>query len=214
MQGMGAGIKCTDGAEARVAHGPRRWHGGPLEGMMRIAVVGTHGVGKTTLVEDFCAAHPGYEHVPEPYWLLAQQGVVFANGPTVADLEEQLKQSCALILAANEADVVFDRCPLDLIAYLDVVGAAEGFEWSPDGKLLSRIEKALATLDLVVFVPLVHPDEIVASIEYPRLRTRVDARLKTMLREDDLGLLADGPRFVEVSGTRPARVASMEAALH
>jgi len=180
---------------------------------MRIAVTGPHGSGKSTLVADFCAAYPGYEAVAEPYWLLAQQGVVFADGPTVADLEEQLKQSCALILATDEADVVFDRCPLDFLAYLEVVGAAEGFEWEPDGRLLGRIEKALARLDLVAFVPLRRPDEIAVTIEYPRLRTRVDARLKTMLREDDLGLLADGPRVVEVTGTPAERVARLAAAV-
>ncbi|MBL8593684.1 MAG: AAA family ATPase [Devosia sp.] len=180
---------------------------------MRIAVVGTHGSGKTTLVEDFVAATSGYESVPEPYWLLAQQGVVFADGPDVAGLEEQLKQSCALLLATSETDVVFDRCPLDLIAYLEVVSAAEGFEWSPDGKLLKRIEDALATLDLVAFVPLRRPDEITATIEYPKLRARVDARLKTMLRDDDLGLLAGGPRVVEITGTREQRVRRLTEAL-
>ena len=173
---------------------------------MRIAVTGTHGSGKTTLVEDFVAANPHYEHMPEPYWVLVQQGVVFANGATVADLEEQLRQSCALILAATEPDVVFDRCPLDFLAYLDVVSAGEGFEWSPDGKLLGRIEKALSTLDLIAFVPLKRPDEITVPIEFPKLRARVDARLNTMLRDDDLGLLADGPRVVEVAGTREGRV--------
>lgn len=176
---------------------------------MRIAVTGTHGSGKTTLVEDLVAAAKGYEAVPEPYWLLVQQGVVFADGPSVADLEEQLKQSCALILATSEADVVFDRCPLDFLAYLDVVSAAEGFEWSPDGKLLKKIENALTTLGLVAFVPLKRPDEISVAIEYPKLRARVDARLKTMLREDDLGLLADGPRVVEVTGTREQRVSRL-----
>lgn len=173
---------------------------------MRIAVTGTHGSGKTTLVEDFIAAARGYEAVPEPYWLLVQQGVVFADGPNVADLEEQLKQSCALILATSDTDVVFDRCPLDFIAYLEVLSAAEGFEWSPDGKLLQRIGSALATLDLVAFVPLLRPDEIAVTIEYPKLRARVDARLKAILRDDELGLLTDGPRIVEVNGTRDRRV--------
>lgn len=180
---------------------------------MRIAVTGTHGSGKTTLVDDFVAAAAGYEAVPEPYWLLAQQGVVFADGPDVAGLEEQLKQSCALLLATSEADVIFDRCPLDFLAYLDVVSAAEGFEWSPDGKLLRRVEDALATLDLVAFVPLQRPDEITVAIEYPKLRTRVDARLKAMLRDDDLGLLAEGPRVVEVTGTRQQRVTRLQACL-
>lgn len=179
---------------------------------MRIAVTGTHGSGKTTLCEDFCAAYPGYELVAEPYWLLVQQGVVFADGPSVPDLEEQLRQSCALLLAASGPDVIFDRCPLDFIAYLEVVAAAEGFEWMPDGKLLGRIEKALASLDRIAFVPLTLPDEIGVAIEYPRLRARVDARLKRMLREDDLGLLADGPEVVEVTGGREARVRTVGAA--
>lgn len=101
----------------------------------------------------------------------------------------------------------------DFLAYLEVASAAEGFEWSPDGKLLKRIENALASLDVVAFVPLKRPDEIAVAIEYPKRRARVDAGLKTMLREDDLGLLADGPRVVEVTGTRERRVARLNEVL-
>ncbi len=61
-------------------------------------------------------------------------------------------------------------------------------------------------LDAVVFVPLSSPDEIPVEIELPRLRSRVDRRLKTMLREDDLGLLHNGPRILEVVGSRAQRV--------
>ena len=181
---------------------------------MRIAVTGTHGSGKTTLIDDFISVHGDYESVPEPYWLLAQNGMPFADGPTTADLEEQLGQSCTLILEQMTGrDVVFDRCPLDFLAYLDVVSASEGFEWLPHGRLLNRIAKALATLDLVVFVPLLQPDEVAVPIEYPELRSRVDRRLKTMLRQDDLGLLDHGPRILEVSGPRAQRVAHIAATL-
>lgn len=181
---------------------------------MRIAVTGTHGSGKTTLIGDFVAAHPVYESVPEPYWLLSQNDMPFADGANTADLEQQLAQSCRLIVEhAGERDVVFDRCPLDFIAYLDVVSADEGFEWLPHGRLLNQIDRALATLDLVVFVPLREPDEIDVPIEQPRLRARVDKRLKTMLRNDDLGLLQDGPRILEVSGSRAGRVAQITGAL-
>jgi hypothetical protein len=180
---------------------------------MRIAITGTHGSGKTTLIEDFVAAHPDYEAVAEPYWLLVQQGVAFADGPTIADLEEQLAQSSTLILASAQEHVVFDRCPLDFLAYLDVVGCEEGVDWTPGGRLLRRIEKAIATLDLVGFVPLRQPDEIAASIEYPQLRARVDKRMKTMLRDDDLGLLADGLRVVKIGGSRQQRVSQLAAAI-
>lgn len=180
---------------------------------MRLAVTGTHGTGKTTLVDDFVVACPHYEAVPEPYWLLAQQGVPFADGPTTADLEEQLEQSCALVLAtAKQYDVIFDRCPLDFIAYLDVISLREGFEWAPSGKLLGRIEKALATLDLLVFLPLSRPDEITVAIEFPKLRAQADARLKAILRDDDLGLLASGPPVLELSGTPDRRLRDLVAA--
>ena len=181
---------------------------------MRIAVTGTHGSGKTTLIDDFISVRGDYESVPEPYWLLAQNGMPFADGPTIADLEEQLALSCKLILEqGGGANFVFDRCPLDFVAYLDVVSAGEGFEWLPDGPLLSRIGRALASLDMVIFVPLLQPDDIAVPIEYPGLRARVDRRLKAMLREDDLGLLHDGPRVLEVSGTREQRVERIAAAL-
>ena len=173
---------------------------------MRIAVTGTHGSGKTTLIEDFCTQSPSYELVPEPYWLLAQDGTPFADGPTTADLEEQLGQSARLILASSGPDVIFDRCPLDLMAYLDVVSVSEGFEWSPTGKLLGQIEKAMAAIELVVFVPLIRSDEIDVTIEYPKLRARVDARLKAMLREEYDEVLDAGPRVVEVTGSRTERV--------
>ena len=180
---------------------------------MRIAVTGTHGIGKTTFIDDFTAAYRGYESVAEPYWLLEQQGVPFSNGATIPDLEKQLVESCKLILSHAGRDVIFDRSPLDFLAYLEVVSASEGYEWLPSGRELANIGKALATLDAVLFVPIASPDEIPVRIELPRLRSRVDKRLKTMLGEDDLGLLHDGPPVLEIAGSRAQRVAIAGARL-
>jgi len=181
---------------------------------MRIAVTGTHGSGKTTLIEDFLDRQSDYAHEQEPYWALAQQGVAFADGPTIADLEEQLRYSCAMIVErARDERVIFDRSPIDFLAYLDVVGEQEGAPWEPSGKLMGQIEKAMRVLDLLVFLPLSSPDEIAAGIEYPRLRRAVDRRLKTLLREDELDLFGHGrPRLLEIAGTRKRRLALLEAA--
>ena len=136
---------------------------------MRIAVPGTHGRGKTTLIDDFADAHRDYERELEPYWALAQQGVVFADGVSLPDLEAQLEASVGMILArASDPKVIFDRCPIDFIAYLEAVAEGEGIEWTPTGKLLGKIERALAAVDLLVFLPLSHPDEIATTIEFPR----------------------------------------------
>jgi hypothetical protein len=176
---------------------------------MRVAVTGTHGVGKTRLIDDFLALRPDYEHAQEPYWELVQRGVVFADGPNTADLADQLGQSAAMIVATEARNVIFDRCPLDFIAYLDVLAASEGHEWTPQGSLLSRIDKAIASLDLIAFVPVTSPDEIGVSIEYPELRRAVDARLKQIIGSDELGLFTGGPRVAEISGSPHERAETL-----
>jgi len=182
---------------------------------MRIAVTGTHGTGKTTLIDDFLDAHPDYAHEQEPYWALVQQGVTFADGPNTADLEEQLAQSVSTMLELRgDPDVIFDRSPIDFLAYLDVVSESEGVPWAPSEKLLGRIEEAIQSLDVLAFLPLSQPDEITVRIEYPRLRLNVDRRLKAIVRDDELELFSGPmPRLLEVQGTRKRRLALLEAAL-
>jgi hypothetical protein len=109
--------------------------------------------------------------------------------------------------------MIFDRCPIDFIAYLEVVGEAEGIEWEPSGKLLAGIERALEAIDLLAFVPLVRPDEIRTAIELPRLRQQIDARLKAILRDDALELLEQGPTRIELYGSRDERVRMLSRAI-
>lgn len=180
---------------------------------MRIAVTGTHGSGKTTLIEDFIEGHPGWVHEQEPYWALVQQGVEFADGPNVADLEQQLEQSISMLLAPHGNAQVFDRSPIDFLAYPHVVGEREGVSWEPTEKLLGRVEEAIHSLDLLVFLPLSEPDDIKVRIEYPRLRLAADRRLKAMLRDDELELFSGTkPRLLEIGGTRGRRVAVLSRA--
>jgi hypothetical protein len=182
---------------------------------MRIAVSGTHGSGKSTLIDDFVDVRPDYDHEQEPYWALVQQGVPFADGPAMDDLELQLEQGIDMILAcAAEPRVIFDRCPIDFIAYLEVLGEREGIEWTPTGKLLARMERAMASLDLLVFLPLSVPDDIRSRIEFPRLRADVDARLKQIVRDDTLGFFEqERPRRLELRGTRAERLRAMVSAV-
>lgn len=181
---------------------------------MRIAVTGTHGSGKSTLIADLVEAHPAYEAVPEPYWDLTQLGVAFMDEPSSADFADQLAHSVRTILdARSEPNIVFDRSPIDFIAYLEVLNESKGEEWVPSGTLLRRIEAALETLDLLVFLPLSIPDEISETIEHPKLRRAVDARLKLILREDSLGLAELMPKVLEITGSRNMRNERLSAAL-
>lgn len=178
---------------------------------MRIAVTGTHGSGKTTLIEDFVAAHPQYTQVPEPYWELVEAGAVFAAAPNVADMVQQLDHSAAsLIAGAAIPDIIHDRCPLDLIAYIEVLAAVAGEEWIPSGRQLAQIGKAIAGLDLIVFLPLGAPEDIRTKIELPRLRRQVDLRLKRLIADDELGLFPADLQIAALSGTPSTRLKELE----
>lgn len=180
---------------------------------MRIAVSGTHGSGKTTLVEDFVAAHPEYAHVPEPFELLSERGVAFSDPPTVADYVEQLEHSIATLYEREtEADVIFERCPLDFIAYLSVLGRRAGSEPFDVDSVLEDVADAIDTLDLAVFLPL--PPGGAMEAEYPALQRAVDRELRSILRDDGFSLFASGrPQLVTLIGTPIERLQALERAI-
>jgi hypothetical protein len=180
---------------------------------VRIAVSGTHGSGKTTLVEDFAAAHPGYVHVPEPFETLSERGVAFSDPPTVADYLEQLESSIATLHGReSEADVIFDRCPLDFVAYLSVLGRRAGSEAFDVDSVLEDVADAIDTLDLIVFLPL--PPGGAMEAEYPALQRAVDRELRSILRDDSLSLFASGkPRLVTLGGAPGERLQALERAI-
>lgn len=160
---------------------------------MRITISGSHRVGKTTLAEALADALPGYVLVPEPYYQLEDEGHEFEDPPSLEDFERQLERSLQS-LADGAADVVFDRCPLDLLAYLRTHrdrAAFDATDWLP------RIREAMATIHLVVFVPIEAPDRVPVDRSEQRLRSRVDDALRDLVLDDDADL---GVSSLEVRG--------------
>ena len=167
---------------------------------MRIAVSGTHRSGKTTIVEELSRALPAYAVVDEPYYLLAEEGHDFAEMPCLEDFELQLERSIDSIVDSEE-DTIFDRCPMDLLAYLLTHRESGRFDvddW------LSRVRSAMKRIDLVVFVPVEDPDRIaLPDSEDAGLRRRVDEELREILLEDPWEV---GMDVLEVTGTVGGRV--------
>lgn len=166
---------------------------------MRIAISGAHRVGKTTLAEALADALPGHVLVPEPYYLLEDEGHEFEEMPSLEDFELQLERSLAALEDAA-ADVIVDRCPIDLVAYLQAHRDAANFDlddWLP------RIRERMATLDLVVFVPIEAPDRVPVERSEARLRAKVDDALRELLLDDALDV---GVAAIEVRGPVDSRV--------
>ncbi len=172
---------------------------------MRIAFSGSHRVGKTTLVESVAGRLPGHATVDEPYYLLEEDGHEFAEQPSLEDFEAQLARSLAALDDAGR-DVLFDRCPVDILAYLLEHDDADAFDLDD---WLEPIRDAVHTLDLVVFVPIEEADRIaLAPHEDAEQRRAVHDRLRDLLIDGALGADVE---VLTVSGDVRARTEQIMA---
>jgi hypothetical protein len=159
---------------------------------MRIAISGSHLVGKTTLAEALAEALPRYELVPEPYYLLEEDGHEFAEMPSIEDFG---------------TNVILDRCPLDILGYLITHQNADAFQledWMP------RVRESVAKLDLIVFVPIAEPDRVAVPRSQALLRAEVDMVLRDSIVDDAYGLEVD---VITTAGTPAARLRQVMAHL-
>jgi hypothetical protein len=161
---------------------------------MRIAVSGTHGVGKSTLIEEFLRVHPEFMHEPEPYAVLVEDyGEEFSAEPCVEDFLRQLEFNLERLgqHAAGEK-VIYERCPVDFVAYLNVLDS------NSTEMLQHRVSGALQHLDLIVYLPIENNDG-----EFPRLRQAVDHQLSELLTSVEVAV-------VEVTGSTTERLRAIE----
>ncbi|MFC9473389.1 AAA family ATPase [Nocardia sp. NPDC056952] len=156
---------------------------------MRIGVSGPHGTGKTSLVEELCARlERGHTAIQEPYVLLEEEGYEFAYPPVAADYWAQLRYAMRLLGDPAPA-AVYDRTPLDFLAYLAAIGvdAEAGIDET-------ALRTALASLDLLVIVPITAETEhVLPTPELTGLRRSVNDALLELVYVDDMQLLEDVP---------------------
>lgn len=136
---------------------------------MRIAFTGAHRVGKTSLAEAIATHLPGYLLIQEPYRQLEEQGHLFSEIPTIDDYIAQFNLAIQQTAAAEEK-VIFDRSPLDILAYVYALSKSRNIT-----SLYTDMTNALSQLDLLVFVPVENPDLILCGEDdLPRLRLQVN----------------------------------------
>ncbi len=156
---------------------------------MKIAIIGAHNVGKTTLAEELLEHLPGYTLEMEPYYQLEAAGYEFSEIPAVEDFGKQFNYSVELV-SKTESNVIFDRCVIDILAYLHVIDPGRNIQL-----LFETAQAILAEIDLVVFVPIEEPDLISGrQTDQPKLRGLVNDLLYDWI--EDLSIEA-----IKVNGT-------------
>src|SRR5690606_20333267 len=134
------------------------------------------------------------------YHLMEEDGHEFSHPPSIEDFEAQLERSIEAMGEAGD-EALFDRCPLDLLAYIAVHDDADRFDFQD---WLPKVRDAIQSLDLVVFVPIEQRDRIAfpASDDDDDIRAVVDEKLKELIVEDPYEF---GLQVIEVHGDPESR---------
>ena len=176
---------------------------------MRIGISGTHGTGKTTLAGALCARLPGHVTADEPYCLLEEEGYEFGFPPSLDDYRALLASSLrSLTWPPQPTGVVFDRTPLDYLAYLAATDAD-----APREADLPSVQSALESLDLIVITVITPETErLLPTPEMPQLRAAMNDALIELVYANPLEVCANVP-VLELDGPLRGRVAAVIAAL-
>ncbi|BCJ70300.1 AAA family ATPase [Polymorphospora rubra] len=175
---------------------------------MRVGISGTHGTGKTTLVEALCAHLPGHVAADEPYHLLEEEGYEFQFPPSPEDYRALMACAVRSLCAPAPSGTIFDRTPLDYLAYLAATGADPTEQADA-----AALRPAFASLDLLV-VTVITPEteRVLPAAELPGLRTRTNDALLELVYDDPLNAWEDIP-VLELSGPLDGRLDAVLAAL-
>ena len=176
---------------------------------MRVGISGTHGTGKTTLAQALCAHLPGHVAADEPYYLLEAEGYEFGFPPSPEDYRALLVRSVRSMNSPPlRSRVVFDRTPLDYLAYMAAIGAD-----LPGEAGAAALRPAFASLDLLV-ITLITPEteQALPAAELPRLRSEMNDALLEVVYDDPLNAWEDIP-VLELSGPLDGRLGAVLAAL-
>src|SRR5580704_13938293 len=169
---------------------------------MRVGITGTHGTGKTTLAGALCARLPGHVMAEEPYYLLEEEGYEFGFPPSLEDYRALLARSLRSLSSPPPLPrVVFDRTPLDYLAYMAATGADPSGEASA-----AALQPAFASLDLLV-ITLITPqtEQALPAAEMPRLRSEMNDALLELARDDPQDAWGDIP-LLELDGPLDGRL--------
>lgn len=172
---------------------------------MRVAVSGSHGTGKSTLIGAFAAKRPQYAYEPEAYEVLADDiALIPSEGPDAEGLAALLEHTASVLANHRRAaSVIFERSPVDYLAYAAAtrsMTASERAEFM--GAYVPTVRDSVRNLDLIVLLPVSSEGPIASPPgEGERFRKRVDDKLRRALIDDDYELFVgrDAPVVLELS---------------
>jgi hypothetical protein len=192
---------------------------------MRIAISGSHSLGKSTVVNDWVASRAGYTREEEPYRALSLHGpyeILFRDASTRLHNGIQLYYNISRLhrYASGVEDVIFDRAPVDYLAYSQYTAncGTTDIDDAFVQSMVPAVRESLDHLDLLAFVP--------CSEQWPWRRTAsVRSTIPTgtpwtpssnkFTEEGRFGVMPEknAPRLIELCGSREQRLEQLAATI-
>ena len=181
---------------------------------MRIAISGSHSLGKSTVVNDWVAKHPHFTREEEPYRALGLFGpyqILFREASTRLHNGIQMYYNISRLYRYCDStdNVIFDRAPVDYIAYSQYT-ANQGSTDIDDAfveSMVPAVKESLDHLDILAFVP--QSDRWPVQMEADGIRPidhayrdEVDAIFKQIYRDNRFDIFSKriGPKLIELGG--------------
>ncbi len=194
---------------------------------MRIAVSGSHSLGKSTVVNDWVALHGDYIREEEPYRVLSLRGpyeILFRDASTRLHNGIQLYYSIGRLnrYSTPAEQVIFDRAPVDYIAYSQYTANQHSTDIDDDFvvSMVSVVRESLEHLDILAFVPqsdawpVAMEDDGIRPVDHS-YRDEVDVIFKHIYRDGRFDILPkkNPPLLVELVGPPDERVLQLAQAV-
>ncbi len=194
---------------------------------MRIAISGSHSLGKSTLVDAWLRAHGEYQREEEPYRALGLHGpyeIRFREASTRLQNGIQLYYCISRVHrygGPGEA-VIFDRSPVDYIAYSQYTANQGQSDIDQDfvETMVPAVRESLDHLDILAFVPKSErwpvdmEDDGIRPVDHG-YRDEVDAIFKQIYREGRHAVLPSHrpPLLLELWGPTEQRLEQLQQAV-
>jgi hypothetical protein len=194
---------------------------------MRIAISGSHSLGKSTVVNDWVAAHPEFRREEEPYRALALNGpyeILFREASTRLHNGIQMYYNISRVYRYSSPadDVIFDRAPVDYLAYSQYTANQGSTDINSAfvASMVPAVRESLDHLDILAFVPKSEawPVEMEADGIRPvdhAYRDEVDVIFKQIYREGRFAVMPSvhPPLMLELVGSRHQRLDQLREAI-
>jgi hypothetical protein len=180
---------------------------------LRIAISGSHSLGKSTVVNDWVAAHPDFH-----------REICFREASTRLQNGIQLYYNISRIhrYPTTADKVIFDRAPVDYIAYSQYTANQGTTDIDDDfvESMVPAVRESLDHLDILAFVPKsdAWPVEMEEDGIRPvddAYRDEVDTIFKEIYRNSRFNIIpkSGGPRIIELFGPPMQRLEQIRAAI-